>query len=193
VRAFFYYPMRRLASARAGVVVAFVWGVAEALWWPIVPDVLVFSAGVAAPRRWWRLALAATAGSVGGGCLAYWIATGGRGEFPIASLPLVGPRMVTMAGSWLSSKGPPALLRQPLSGIPYKVFAYLAGDAHLPLAGFVLYSSVARGLRICGFAGLAAIFGAAGGERVWSRGYDLFIGVLLLAFTAGLIQVVRSF
>jgi 1-acyl-sn-glycerol-3-phosphate acyltransferase len=118
LQAFFYYPMKKLASSKVGAALAFVWGVAEALWWPIVPDVLVFSAGVAAPRRWWRMALTSSVGSVAGGCLAYWIAYRGRGIFPVDSLPLIGPRMIDLARSWLESLGSHALLRQPLSGIP---------------------------------------------------------------------------
>ena len=193
LRAFFYYPMKKLASSKAGVAVSSIWGVAEALWWPIVPDVFVFSASVAAPKRWWRLALASSGGSVAGGCLAYWVAYRSPGNFPVDSLPLIGPNMITMARSWLESGGAPALLRQPLSGIPYKVFAYLAGDAHLGLAGFILFSVLARTLRIAAFAGIAAVIGTAGGDRVWSRAYDLFIGFLLIIFAIGLIQVVNSF
>lgn len=193
LRSFSYHPMRRLASGRAGVAVAALWGVAEALWWPVVPDVFVFSGSVAAPRSWWKLALTASAGSVAGGLVAYWIASRGRGPVPIDALPLVGPKMVAAAQSWLAADGARAVMRQPLSGIPYKVFAYLSGDAGIGLGGFVLFSAIARSLRIVFFAGVAAGIGAFGGERVWSRWYDLFIGTLLVLFAIGLIGVVNRF
>jgi len=76
---------------------------------------------------------------------------------------------VEEAAAWMSDEGAGAdadagrssaagLLRQPLSGIPYKVFALRAAD-HVALPSFVAMSVVARGLRIVG---VAAIFAGGG-------------------------------
>lgn len=56
------------------------WGVAEALWWPLMPDLGVALLALGAPRRWWQLTGAGTAGSVAGGALAYRLGAAGRGS-----------------------------------------------------------------------------------------------------------------
>lgn len=178
-----------LAAGRVGVVLAFAWGVVEALWWPIVPDFLVALLAIAAPRRALRLAVAATAGSAIGGATAFGIGGAVPSVELLPALPLITEAMAVQADAWLSGEGAPALLDQPLSGIPYKVFAYQAHEAGVGFAGFVLFSAVARGVRLC----LVALFFAGLGRslrRFWPHVYGAFVTCYAVAFGVGLSSVV---
>ena len=176
------------ATSRAALWLVFGWSVAEAMWWPVIPDFLVAPLALAAPSRALLLAGVATAGSVTGGGVAFHL--GGMGEWLTAHAPLLTPRMHEQAVAWMGDEGAVGLLRQPLSGIPYKVFALHAAD-HLALPGFVAMSLVARGARI---AGVAAIF-AAGGvalRRVWPKLFGPFLIAYCIMFAFGLNATINS-
>jgi membrane protein YqaA with SNARE-associated domain len=99
--------------------------------------------------------------------------------------------MHEQAVAWMSDAGAGGLLQQPLSGIPFKVFALRAAEAGLPLPGFVAMSVLARGLRI---GAVAAIF-AGGGlalQRVWPRIFGGFLVAYCVVFAVGLSATVES-
>ncbi|MCA1674021.1 MAG: 1-acyl-sn-glycerol-3-phosphate acyltransferase [Actinomycetota bacterium] len=180
-----------LAQGRAGMVVALLWGVAEGIAWPVVPDFVVAPLALAAPRRFLLLAGAAVAGSVVGGSVAHALGSAGAGDALLAHVPLVTERMTAQAGRWLDLEGPHALLRQPLSGIPYKVFAYQAPDHGVGAVSFALFSALARGGRL-----VAVSAGFAGVGLCFARWRATFFGVGLilyaLIFFSALAGVVRA-
>jgi 1-acyl-sn-glycerol-3-phosphate acyltransferase len=135
--------------ALAGVLA---WGAAEALWWPLMPDLGIALLARSRPRRWWRLAVAATAGSVAGGAVAYRLGADGR----VPPLPLVTPRMVDATARWLAEEGAAGVRRQPTSGVPFKVFAYQAAAARVELVPFVGVAGLVRGARMLAVAGAFA-------------------------------------
>lgn len=183
--------VQHLARTRAGLAVAFAWGLLEALVVPIVPDVGVAIMVIAAPARALPIAAAATAGSVVGGLLAYLV---GATLGPPPML-LVTDRMVTAVQGWLHAEGAAALWRQPLGGVPFKVFAYLGGTAGAPATAFLATSAAARGARI-----LAAALVSAGLGRLLALvprhrqplAYALGMAAGLTVFAAGLDSVVRA-
>jgi 1-acyl-sn-glycerol-3-phosphate acyltransferase len=183
----------RVAVNRSGLILALAWGVAESLWWPIVPDFLVFAMVPLAPRRWWRLAAAATSGSAIGGALGYGLAgLLGPGAL-LDAAPLVTGGMAEAARAWLVEGGTPAILRQPLSGIPYKVFVFVSRDVDLDLFGFLMFSVIARGLRIFAVGAVAGLIGWVAGKQRATRYYDVFLALLTTSFAIGLWRVVASF
>lgn len=95
--------------------------------------------------------------------------------------------MIDQAGAWLEA-GPWGILRQPLSGIPYKVFVSIARKDHLDFMTFIAASIVARSLRI--FAA-GAIGGLLSGRL--ARFYDLFLIALTVVFAYGLWRVFKQF
>ena len=137
-----------LARSRSGLWLVFGWAVAEALLWPIVPDVPVVLLAAAAPSRFIPLAATATAGSIAGGALGYALGAAGAGGFVLAHAPLVTARMTRHAASAMSLHGAAPLLGQPWSGIPYKVFAYQASGSGVAFAPFMALSVLGRGHRI---------------------------------------------
>lgn len=186
MRSVLYPHARRLASSRSGLILALAWGAAEALWWPIVPDFFVAATSPAAPSRWWKLALHASAGSVAGGAIGYFLGV------PIESAPLVTPGMIDQAQVWLAT-GPWGILRQPLSGIPYKVFVFIARNDHLDFMTFMTASIVARSLRIFAAGAFGGLCGRIAGTHRFVRYYDLFLTGMTVVFAFGLWLVVKQF
>lgn len=193
MRSRLFTPIRNLALSRSGAAAAFIWGAAEALWWPIVPDYYVFGTAAAAPARWWLLALFAAAGSVVGGTVGFWLAFARQNTWPMDFAPLVTEGMINDAGSWLAEFGPIAVLRQPLSGIPYKVFVYLAGAGRLSFLIFLVGSIAARAIRIFAVGAVGAAIGKVAGESRAARYYDLFVILYTALFVYGLWRVVASY
>jgi membrane protein YqaA with SNARE-associated domain len=176
----------RLAAGRTGGWVVFFWGFAEALSWPVLPEFALGVAVVAAPRQAPRLAGLAAAGSLTGGAAMYLLAA--HGWAPPG--PLTTPRMHATAAAQVATEGARAITRQPLSGIPYKVYGAAAGHAHAGLAAFLGWSVPARALRILA-AGLLA--GAVGGlARRLRRWYPLYLCCFTVLSAAALTGVVTS-
>jgi membrane protein YqaA with SNARE-associated domain len=148
--------IREIARSPLGLWIAFAWGLAEALIFPIVPDVPVALLAAAAPSRFFVLALAATAGSLAGGATAWGLGAIGAGPFLLAHAPLVTERMSGHALASLGSAGASSLLGQPWTGIPYKVFAYQASGAGVGFGPFIAVSLLGRGHRILLAGGLFA-------------------------------------
>jgi 1-acyl-sn-glycerol-3-phosphate acyltransferase len=149
-------------AALAGVLA---WGAAEALWWPLMPDLGVALLTLDAPRRWWRLAAAATAGSVAGGAVAYRLGASGR----VPPLPLVTPRMVDATRRWLVEEDAAGVRRQLASGVPFKVFAYQAAVAGVDPLPFLGVAGLVRGARMVAVAGAFAGCGLLIRRRVPQR------------------------
>lgn len=174
------------AGTSAGLLVMAAWAFGEALVLPLLPELALAILAVAAPRRALHLALAAAAGSLAGGALMYALAA--HGVSPPA--PLTTPRMHLVAAQHVSAEGAAALRRQPMSGVPYKVYGQAAGRARVGLDAFVLASAPARGLRILAVSGLAGVLGAV--MRRWRRWYPTYLVLFVSVFAAGLSAVVRS-
>jgi 1-acyl-sn-glycerol-3-phosphate acyltransferase len=148
---------RTLARAPAALWICFGWGVAEALWLPIVPDVPVALLAAAAPSRLLLLAVAAVAGSMTGGMVAYALGAAGAGGWLLSHAPMVTDRMQIHAAGQLTVEGAPTLLAQPWTGIPFKVFGYQAVSSGIGAGPFLLMSLAGRGFRILVAGGVFAV------------------------------------
>jgi 1-acyl-sn-glycerol-3-phosphate acyltransferase len=135
----------------------FVWSMAEATVWPLMPDVALVPLVASRPAEWWKLGLLAAVGSAVGGAIGYAVGRVAPLGRLLGLLPLVRPAMVTAADTLLAGKGPSALRHQPLSGLPFKVFALLAGARRVPLGSFLCWTIAARGARFLIVSGLTAL------------------------------------
>jgi membrane protein YqaA with SNARE-associated domain len=133
--------------------------VAEATALPVMPDAVLVPLALARPAGWWRLSLAAMLGTAVGGMISYRLGRRSPTAASIARLPLVRPAMIEATERWLASEGARGVARQPLTGVPFKVFARLAGARGLPLGPFLAWALVGRGLRFLLVSGLAALSG----------------------------------
>ncbi|NCO85654.1 MAG: DedA family protein [Rhodobacterales bacterium] len=138
-------------------VIAFV----ESSVFPIPPDVLMIPMIIAAPRRAFLIAGVATAASVAGALLGYYI---GWGLFDTVGRPVLDfygkaekfddfARRYNEWGVW-------AVLIAGVTPFPFKVITIASGATGLALVPFILSAIVARALRFFIVAGLLWRFGA---------------------------------
>ena len=136
----------RWASGRAALWLAFAWGVAEAMFFFIVPDVLLSLIACRALRPAIKASVAALAGALLGGA-AMWgiamIAPGAARAF-LDHIPAISPDLIARVVGQIDERGLVAILIGPLKGIPYKIYAVEWGARGGSLAGFLLVSIPAR-------------------------------------------------
>jgi membrane protein YqaA with SNARE-associated domain len=167
-------------------IAAFVWGVAEATLFFIIPDVLLSYIGLKRGNRAAKFAslYAAIGAAVGGVIMYLWsvgdfdAALAAVERVPAVSQSMVGTAAWNMGENWIV-----ATFLGPLSATPYKVFAVVAPHEGAPLLAFALASVLARLPRF-----LIVSVGAALIGRVLSRWLSerqltwLLIGAWLLFY-----------
>lgn len=172
----------RLVDSPAGIVVAFGWGFAEALSWPVIAEMeLVLLAG-SVPRQPARHGVAVAAGSVLGVATHVWL----RRRGARVALPLTTPRMREHVAGRFADRGPAAFWGQLFSGIPVKVYAAAAADTDLPLARLAVGAGLARSTRIVGFGLVTAEISRRlhpAGRHSWGRWMGLSGAAWALAVT----------
>ena len=151
---------RRHLTGPAGAAAALAWGFMEGMLFFIVPDVLLTLTALFDFKSAWRQTLLAVAGSLAAGAVLFtWaVHSPENAARVVTAVPFVRPAMVERVRSDLAEAGPYALLRGPLSGIPYKLYAVEA-PAVMGLGAFLAISVPARLERLV--TGLL-LFGAAG-------------------------------
>lgn len=129
------------------MLLALVWGFAEATVFFIVPDVLL---SLVALRRGLKpaatCALAATIGAALGGAVMYqWAAHDPQTVMRVLDdIPGISSAMVAATGREFASHGWPAMFAAPFVGVPYKLFASAAGESAASFPGLVALTIPAR-------------------------------------------------
>lgn len=132
----------------------------ESSFFPIPPDLMLIPLVLAAPTRWFRIALVCTIASVAGGYLGYAIGyffmdTVGAAILAVFHLTekfeAFRP-LVDQYGTWV-------IIVKGATPIPYKLITIAAGAFHFDLAQFTLASIVARAMRFFLVAALLWKFG----------------------------------
>ena len=168
--------------SRPIAIFAFLWGVAEASLFFIVPDLLIsyvaitrgFKAGA------WASLLAATGAAIGGAVIFLWSVQQPAAAYRnVEAVPAVSEAMIADARADIAANGWfLAAMKGPLTSTPYKVYALLAPGADAPLYAF---APAALPVRLPRFLFVALGFSLIGHlfrERIDRR-------ILLAAFTAG--------
>ena len=116
-------------------------GFAEATFFFIVPDVLFTATTVVSPRRgWWQLGTAVAGAVLAGAVMYVWAETApAQARAAVAAVPFLGEKIITPTDAQWHEEGTASLFKNPLGGVPYKVYAVLA-PAHLSLPEFLLIS-----------------------------------------------------
>ncbi|MFI6696087.1 lysophospholipid acyltransferase family protein [Streptomyces sp. NPDC050433] len=183
-------PVRRrvaaVAASRWGLPLAFAWACAEALSWPLMPELLLGVACVAVPRAALGLSVAALAGSLAGGLLALQLANTGL----LLPAPLTTDRMRAEVRQELTVESASAVRHQPWNGIPFKVYATEAGRADVPAADWLAQSAQARGSRTLTVGAAFAALGLL--LRRFRRHYGTYLVLLGAGFAAGLSLIVAG-
>lgn len=150
---------------------------------PIPPDILMIPLIIARPREAFKIAGIATAASVAGGFLGYWI---GYGAFESIGRPVLEfygkdayfDEFAAKYNEW----GAWAVLIAGVTPFPYKVITILSGATGLSLPVFVLASVVARALRFFVVAALLWKFGAPIRDFIERRLGLVFVLFVVLLF-----------
>ncbi|MDO4919011.1 hypothetical protein [Kocuria sp.] len=138
------------ASAVRDHVVAALWGFAEATVFFVVPDVWLSAVAMRRLPRGLACAASATAGALVGGAVVHrWGARAPRGDSAraLTRIPAISAAMVRGVERELAEQGFTAVLRGPLRGTPYKIYARTAGLRGDSLPRFLAWSVPARAPR----------------------------------------------
>jgi len=120
---------------------------AESSFFPIPPDVMLLSMGLAKPKKAWQYALIATLFSVIGGVFGYCIGLFG--------IDLVEPYIEASRyaesyhhiSAWFKTQGVWIIIIAGFTPLPYKLFTITAGAMSMPFMPFVVGSMIGRGMR----------------------------------------------
>jgi 1-acyl-sn-glycerol-3-phosphate acyltransferase len=172
----------RIARGRVGITAVAAWAFAEAVYWPLVPELILFALLLAAPRAGMKLIPAAVLASMAGGLCTLALGAGAP------SAPLVTDRMRATVHIQTAAEGAEAVRHQPLSGIPFKVYAAEAGRAGVAPLPFLREATIHRGARIALVGAGCALAGAAlrrarhlypavvvGGTALFAVGFSLVV------------------
>jgi membrane protein YqaA with SNARE-associated domain len=155
--------------SRAAQVAAFLWGLAEATVFFIVPDVFLTVAACRSLRASMEACGWALGGALLGGAIMY---TAGRNHPEYARdwlkrVPAIDAKLIQRVQMQESEQGLWAVLIGPTVGIPYKIYAVEWGARQENLPAFLLVSIPARGIRFL-FSSLVAA-GIARLLAPWTR------------------------
>jgi membrane protein YqaA with SNARE-associated domain len=131
------------------MVVAALWGFAEATLFFIVPDVWTSINGRARLKTGLLACLFAVAGALGGGTVMYvWGSVDAGGAIGLVEkLPAISLEMTERAHSELEARGEVALFTGPLRVTPYKIYAIFSPGAGIGYLTFLLVSLPSRLIR----------------------------------------------
>jgi 1-acyl-sn-glycerol-3-phosphate acyltransferase len=176
----------RLVSGSRGLLVAFVWGLAEALSWPVMAEMTLVFLAAAVPSRVPALASSIVAGSLAGVLLNARLAAAGWW----LPAPLTTERMQAAARADLAD-GAHGILHQALSGIPVKLYARAAGELGTNPWALAAWAGVERGLRMAAVGLLVWL--VARGLHAWLRRcYGAYLVLTAAGFACALAMIVAA-
>jgi membrane protein YqaA with SNARE-associated domain len=150
----------------------------ESCFFPIPPDMMLISMGLATPKKSWYYAFIATLFSVAGGILGYYIG--------MYAITFVEPYIIASSFAkhyyglreWLSHSSVWLVILAGFTPFPYKIFTITAGATHVPMLAFVVGSIIGRGMRFFLVSGILYYVGDALEKNL--RRYVDIIGYALL-------------
>ncbi len=138
----------------------------ESFIFPIPPDILIIPMTIAKKKEWMKIAIIATAGSVLGACLGYFIGFVFFNEIGIKIFEIYGVDNAFFLKDKISSnEGVFAwmtlLAIAGFSPVPFKLLTITSGFIHFNFFYFVIISTLTRGCRFFIIAFLIGNFGSA--------------------------------
>ena len=158
---------------------------AESSFFPIPPDVLLIPLVFGAPKKWWKIALVCTIGSVLGAVLGWFIgyfAWDAAKQFFFDYVPGFTAAGVDAVKAKYDEWGVLAVLVAAFSPIPYKLFTIVSGALDYSLFNLVWASVIGRGARFFLVAIIICILGE--NAKAWIEKY---FNILVIIFTILLI------
>ena len=134
--------MQAFARSRLAILAAGLWGYAEATRFWLVPDIVLGWIALHRPSSILPSVIAANLGAVAGGLRMHQHASVERGR--LTQIPGISEAMLLDAQKRFSTQRWAAVMRAPIDGIPYKVYATESGVAGAPVAELIVWTPVAR-------------------------------------------------
>lgn len=128
-------------SSKYATYLVYFWAVGEALIWFVIPEFLLLLLIFMRIKDKLKLLYADILGTVTGTLIAWVIHV--QPEV-ITRMPYITDNMVAQTQLWYQNHGIFALIYQPFSGVPFKVFTHLASDYHLFVVGYLLFAVLVR-------------------------------------------------
>jgi hypothetical protein len=167
----------------------FFWAFGEALFWFVIPEFLLLLIVFMRVRRKRELLLFDIYGTIAGTILAFII------NLPvniIEKIPYIQPAMVHQAEIWYQKYGLFALAYQPFSGVPYKVFAFLAPNYHLFIIFFIVAAVFVRVARYYIFYAIFSSIYPVLHKYVY-RNYVRLLLIVIFIFSLMLLKVFAAY
>ena len=117
------------------------WAAGEATFWFVIPEFLLFLVIFMRINRKIQLVTYDIYGTLLGSLVALNLHFS---HDMVSHLPFIRERMLTSAAEWYHQLGVFALIHQPFSGVPFKVFTFLAADQHFFVPLFLLMAVIVR-------------------------------------------------
>ena len=168
-----------------GDAVMFVWGLAEAISFPIMAEMSQVWLGLTHPERMWRRAAMVVAGSVTGVAVTHLLTRSGLQP----PAPWTAPEMRAATSRYLS-RGPRGYWKQALTGIPVKLFAAESGRSNLPLPSVVLHAAGERAARMAASTAIVKTLGKPLGP-ITRQHYGTYLATTGVIFATALRGVIR--
>ena len=179
-----------VAASRGGLALTAGWAAAEAISWPVITELLIAALVLSGPvrplRRGLTLAVTGAIGSAVGGLATLLLVR--HGVVPPA--PLTSAPMLEHARAEFARRGAAGLWSQPLSGVPYKVYARAAASSGVSAWRWVWLSALVRATRMIAVAVLAAAVQRV--TRRWAHLYSRALAAGLLTFVLGLCLITSA-
>lgn len=175
-------------SKQANLLVFF-WAFGEALVWFVIPEFLLLLVIFLRIRRKRELLFYDIYGTAAGTLVAYLI------NLPvhlIDKLPYIQPKMVAQTQVWYQQHGIFGLIYQPFSGVPYKVFTFLAPHYHFFILLFLAAAIVVRVARYYIFFAMFSLIYPVLHKYVYKNYTRLFL-VAVFIFSILLLRVYDSY
>jgi membrane protein YqaA with SNARE-associated domain len=139
----------KFAMSRLALALAFAWGLAEATFFFLVPDVLLTLIGCRSLRPAIKATLASLAGALLGGAVMHAFGRVAIDEARIFldHIPAIDTSLTGEVARQIDERGLIAVMLGPLRGIPYKIYAVECGARGESLITFLLVSIPARYIR----------------------------------------------
>jgi hypothetical protein len=142
--------IRRIAgNDRLALQAGFWWGLAEGLFFFVVPDVYISFSALFSPRAGALAWLSSIAGSLTAIPVIYLLTASGIDYLGfLQSIPGISAAMIESVRSRLAAEGLPRTPLLVLGGVPLKVYAGVAFSLNFAMAGVLLWTIFARVVRI---------------------------------------------
>ena len=172
----------------------------ESFIFPIPPDVLIIPMTIARKHEWVRIALIATAGSVLGACLGYFIGYVFFNEIGLKIFEIYGVDDSSFLKDKVSSEGGviawiTLLAIAGFSPVPFKLLTITSGFINFNIFYFVIISLVTRGSRFFLIAFLVGNFGPTMKKIIEKKllKFSILLAIILIIFAYTIYKFLNNF